>query len=77
MTVQLTPRSSTPSCSQVPISNPNGNGNPYAFGYLHITLTQGSYSLMELTDINPLDIGTLLGNIGGFWGKFPVPQSVQ
>ena len=35
----------------------------------HIVLTQSSYSLAELTDIDPFDPAALLGNIGGFWGK--------
>ncbi|CAN0456440.1 unnamed protein product, partial [Laminaria digitata] len=42
----------------------------YAVGFLYLTLTQGAYSVTEISDINPLDIGNLLGNIGGFWGKF-------
>eukprot|EP00904_Undaria_pinnatifida_P010737 jgi/Undpi1/6794/HiC_scaffold_21.g09270.m1 len=38
----------------------------YARGYLHLTLTQGTYSVTDIRDIDP-DIGNLLGNIGGFW----------
>ena len=62
------------SCSQGLSIDPNGDGSSYALGYLFITFTQGAYSLTELTDVNPLDIGTLLGNIGGFWGKLLSPS---
>lgn len=42
----------------------------YATGDLFLTIAQGAYSLTEIEDIDPLEIGTLLGNFGGFWGKF-------
>eukprot|EP00904_Undaria_pinnatifida_P004036 jgi/Undpi1/13633/HiC_scaffold_9.g03287.m1 len=42
----------------------------YAIGSLVLTITQGSYSLTEISDIDPLEIGSLLGNIGGFWELF-------
>lgn len=45
------------------------NSDEYAVGYLYLILTQGSFSLTELSDNNPLDIGSFLGNMGGFWGK--------
>ncbi|CBJ31496.1 expressed unknown protein [Ectocarpus siliculosus] len=35
---------------------------------LNIYILQGSYSFITIEDIDPLDIGDLLGNIGGFWG---------
>ena len=55
-------------CPQA-LSNVTDDYRTYAIGYLHLTLTQGGFSLTELTDINPIDLATLLGNIGGFWGK--------
>eukprot|EP00904_Undaria_pinnatifida_P005830 jgi/Undpi1/2377/HiC_scaffold_13.g05758.m1 len=42
----------------------------YATGDLFLTIAQGAYSLTEIEDIDPLEIGTLLGNFGGFWGKY-------
>lgn len=48
----------------------NATGNsPYAYSFAHIVITQSSYSLSELTDIDPFDPAALLGNIGGFWGE--------
>ena len=46
----------------------HGNSS-FAVGYLYLILTQGSFSVTEITDINPLDVGNFVGNIGGFWGK--------
>lgn len=45
------------------------SNSSYAHSFAHIVLTQSSYSLAELTDIDPFDPAALLGNIGGFWGK--------
>ncbi|CAN0395001.1 unnamed protein product, partial [Hapterophycus canaliculatus] len=39
-----------------------------AYGRLYLRITQGSYSLSAVEEISPLDIGTFLGNVGGFWG---------
>lgn len=39
------------------------------YGQLTLEIIQGSYSLTTVRDVDPLEIGTLLGNIGGFWGK--------
>lgn len=41
-----------------------------AFGSLFLEITQGSYSHTQVEDIEPLEIGALFGNVGGFWGKF-------
>lgn len=57
-----------PPSSQI-LSNVTADNSTYAVGYVHLTLTQGGFSLTELTDIDPVDLLTLLGNIGGFWGK--------
>lgn len=46
------------------------DNSSYAIGYLRLTITQGAYSWTELTDIDPFDPAALLGNIGGFWGRF-------
>lgn len=48
--------------------------NP-AFGDLMFTLTQGSFSLMELSEENPIDMFGYIGNIGGFWGECTSPPS--
>ena len=55
-------------------SDTHGNGSN-AFGAIYLTLTQGTFSVTEITDINPLDIGNFLGNIGGFWGKLLAPRT--
>eukprot|EP00904_Undaria_pinnatifida_P004014 jgi/Undpi1/13613/HiC_scaffold_9.g03267.m1 len=48
--------------------NASTNDNEaYAFGFLYLTVTQGSHSLTELKDISPFDAATVIGNIGGFW----------
>lgn len=39
-----------------------------AYGRLFLNIFQGSYSRTVVDEINPLDIGTFLGNVGGFWG---------
>ncbi|CAM9379495.1 unnamed protein product, partial [Ectocarpus sp. 6 AP-2014] len=40
-----------------------------AFGRLYLDIKQGSYSRTAIAEVDPLDIGTFLGNIGGFWGR--------
>ncbi|CAN0431861.1 unnamed protein product, partial [Ectocarpus sp. 12 AP-2014] len=40
-----------------------------AYGRLYLDIRQGSYSRTAIAEIDPLDIGTFLGNIGGFWGR--------
>lgn len=39
-----------------------------AYGILYLTVRQGDFSRIAVREINPLDVGNLLGNIGGFWG---------
>lgn len=73
------PRNIIPPCPQVR-NNVTDDNSTYALGFLDISLTQGSYSLTELSDINPLDAGAFLGNIGGFWGEktiSPMPSALQ
>ncbi|CAM9988709.1 unnamed protein product [Ascophyllum nodosum] len=36
-------------------------------GTLFLGITQGSYAYITVTDVNPLELSTILGNIGGFW----------
>lgn len=43
--------------------------NASAVGSLFLEITQGSYSLTQVEDIEPLEIGALFGNVGGFWGE--------
>ncbi|CAM9626474.1 unnamed protein product [Pylaiella littoralis] len=38
-----------------------------AYGILYLTVRQGEFSRIAVREINPLDVGNLLGNIGGFW----------
>ncbi|CAM9657669.1 unnamed protein product [Ectocarpus sp. 12 AP-2014] len=38
-----------------------------AFGRLYLDIKQGSYSRTAIAEVDPLDIDTFLGNIGGFW----------
>ncbi|CAN0081141.1 unnamed protein product, partial [Ectocarpus sp. 12 AP-2014] len=40
-----------------------------ALGRLYLDIKQGSYSRTSIAEVDPLDIGTFLGNIGGFWGR--------
>ncbi|CAN0513445.1 unnamed protein product, partial [Ectocarpus sp. 8 AP-2014] len=46
----------------------NASSPSFSAGFLNIYILQGSYSFITIEDIDPLDIGDLLGNIGGFWG---------
>ena len=41
----------------------------WSAGTLILDITQGSYSLTEIRDIDPLELGTIFGNVGGFWGE--------
>ncbi|CAM9678757.1 unnamed protein product, partial [Ectocarpus fasciculatus] len=41
-----------------------------AYGRLYLDMKQGSYSRTAIEEVDPLDIGTFLGNIGGFWGRW-------
>lgn len=41
-----------------------------AIGALYLKIRQGSFSRTIIEEINPLDIGTFLGNVGGFWGTW-------
>lgn len=40
------------------------------YGFLQVHLTQGPFSLSKVKDVDPLELGTFLGNLGGFWGKY-------
>ncbi|CAM9647613.1 unnamed protein product, partial [Hapterophycus canaliculatus] len=39
----------------------------FATGMLYLQISQGSFSLIEVEDIEPQLFGTLMGNVGGFW----------
>lgn len=39
-----------------------------AYGFLFLTIRQGAFSRTTVKELSPLDIGTFLGNVGGFWG---------
>lgn len=39
------------------------------YGQLMLDITQSSYSMVPVEDVDPLEIRTFFGNIGGFWGS--------
>lgn len=41
--------------------------NPYA--WLSMEIAQLTDSLETITEIDPLEVAEIFGNIGGFWGK--------
>lgn len=45
------------------------DGTEYTVGRLYLRIQLAPYSLVEISDDQPLIIGNLLGNIGGFWGE--------
>ena len=49
--------------------------HPYA--YLEVQIQQEPDSLEVVTEIDPLDVGEILGSIGGFWGESIVTQHVE
>lgn len=49
-------------------ANITGIVNPYA--YLSMEIAQVTDSLEVITQINPLEIAEIFGNIGGFWGEW-------
>eukprot|EP00904_Undaria_pinnatifida_P008151 jgi/Undpi1/4466/HiC_scaffold_17.g07820.m1 len=54
----------------------NGNiTSPYA--YLEVQMQQEPDSWEVLTEIDPLNVGEILGSIGGFWGRFAVTSRVE
>lgn len=44
-----------------------GIASPYA--WLSMELAQEENSLEEITEIDPLKIAEIFGNVGGFWGE--------
>ena len=48
-------------------SDITGIASPYA--WLSMEVAQVTDSLEEITEIDPLNIAEILGNIGGFWGE--------
>lgn len=47
----------------------NSTASNATAGALDLMLTQSKHSLTTIEDIDPIDIGAFLGNLGGFWGK--------
>lgn len=47
--------------------NTIGIASPYA--WLSMEVAQVTNSLEEITEISPLEIAEILGNVGGFWGE--------
>ncbi|CAM9780332.1 unnamed protein product, partial [Ectocarpus sp. 6 AP-2014] len=45
----------------------SSGSSDHAMGLLYLQISQGSYSLTEVEDIEPQLLGTFLGNVGGFW----------
>lgn len=60
---QFSPSSNSSTSSSFQVTNDS------AVGSLFLEVTQGSYSYTQVEDIEPLEIGALFGNVGGFWGK--------
>ena len=46
--------------------------HPYAF--LEVNMKQDQNSWEIITEIDPLNVGEMLGSIGGFWGESTVAQ---
>lgn len=54
----------------------NGNvTHPYA--YLEVDMKQEQNSWEIVTEIDPLNVGEILGSIGGFWGESTVVQHAE
>eukprot|EP00752_Nemacystus_decipiens_P003202 g2963.t1 len=47
-----------------------------AIATIFLEITQGSYSHTQVEDVEPLEIGTLFGNVGGFWELLVVAWGV-
>ncbi|CAM9883937.1 unnamed protein product [Scytosiphon promiscuus] len=43
------------------------NSVDLAIGSLYLQIRQGVFSRTEIEELDPLDVGTFLGNVGGFW----------
>lgn len=72
--VTLSPR--TADILRKTIYQVNGNiTSPYA--YLEVQMQQEPDSWEVLTEIDPLNVGEILGSIGGFWGRFAVTSRVE
>lgn len=48
-----------------------------AVGSLVLQIRQGSFSRTRIIELSPLDIGTFLGNVGGFWGTWQRERGVE
>lgn len=48
-------------------ANITGIKNPYA--WLSLEVAQLTDSLEEITEVDPLELAEIFGNIGGFWGE--------
>ena len=42
----------------------------YPYAFVDVQIKQEINSLEIVTEIDPLDVGEILGSIGGFWGEF-------
>jgi len=42
----------------------------YPYAFVDVQIEQETNSLEIVTEIDPLDVGEILGSIGGFWGGF-------
>ncbi|CAM9350825.1 unnamed protein product [Ectocarpus fasciculatus] len=49
------------------LTTTSDDGDDHVIGRLYLDMKQGSYSHTAIKEVDPLDIGTFLGNIGGFW----------
>eukprot|EP00752_Nemacystus_decipiens_P004875 g4437.t1 len=42
-------------------------GDGDSFAQMYLSMHQGPFSLITITELDPRDVGALLGNVGGFW----------
>lgn len=50
--------------------NANVTGIVHPYAWLTMEIAQLTDSLEEITEIEPLEIAEIFGNVGGFWGEF-------
>ena len=49
----------------------------YPYAYLEVQMQQEPDSWEIVTEIDPLNVGEMLGSIGGFWGGFTATHRVE
>lgn len=41
----------------------------FVLGYVKLHITEASLSLTTITELSPIDVYSLIGNVGGIWGE--------